>query len=161
MSLDLSNYDFYVRKGDTLRYTFLYKNTAGAGIDLTNYVGSMHIRRSPYYDKLIGELNESYPTGSFGRGISGDFQSGSGITGFTGGIILNNGGITGSIYLEVDSETCFGMPVGKHSYDLQLFNPDTSTLSTILRGRFEVMDAALYIKREEAQISGGDIEEVI
>lgn len=161
MSLDLSNYDFYVRKGDTLRHTFLYKNDVGVGIDLTNYAGSMQIRRSAYYDKLIGELNESYPTGSFGRGISGDFQAGSGITGFTGGIILNNGGITGSIYLEVDSETCFAMPVGKHSYDLQLFNPDTSTLSTILRGRFEVMDAALYIQREEAQISGGDIEEVV
>lgn len=161
MSLDLSNYDLYVRKGDTLRYTFTYKNTAGVTVDLTNYVGSMHIRRSPYYSKLIGELNESYPTGCFGRGLSGDFQAGSGITGFTGGIKLNNNGTTGSIYLEVDSETCFAMPIGRHSYDLQLFNSVTSTRSTILRGRFEVMDASLYIQRDEAGITGGNIEEVI
>lgn len=143
MSLDLSNYDLYVRKGDTLRYTFVYTNTAGVTVDLTNYVGSMHIRRSPYYVKLIGELNESYPTGCFGRGATSDFESGSGVTGTTGGIQLNYNGTTGSVYIEIDSNTTSSMPIGRHNYDLQLYNSSNDTRITPLRGRFEVISSTI------------------
>lgn len=139
MSLDLSNYDIYLYKGNTFRLDFSYTDTNDIGIDLTNYIGNMQVRRSSYDDVLLAELTENYPEGSFGRGLSGDFLSGEGITGFTGGLILNYEGITGNVHIEIDSETSYAIPVGRHSYDVQLYNSVTNTRKTILKGRFEIL----------------------
>jgi len=146
MSTDLSNYDIYLYKGNTFKLDFSYTDSNNIGIDLTNYDANMQIRRSPYDDILIAELTESYPTGSFGRGLSGDFQPGNGITGYTGGLILNYKGVTGTVHIEIDSETSYAMPLGKNSYDLQLYNPDTGVRTTILRGRFEILSNTLPYK---------------
>ena len=139
MSLDLSNYDIYVYQGNTFRYNFVYLNSSGVTVDLSNYVANMHIRRSAYHDSLLGQLNENYPTGSFGIGSTGDFSPGAGITGTTGGLILNYDGITGNIYIEIDSQTTKDMPLGRHSYDLQIYDSDGSIMTTVLRGRIEIM----------------------
>ena len=157
MSLDLSNYDIYLYKGNTFKLDFSYTDSNNIGIDLTNYIATMQIRRSSYDDVLIGELTENYPEGSFGRGLSGDFQSGQGFTGFTGGLILNYNGVTGDIHIRLDSETSYAMPLGKNSYDLELYNQDTRTRSTILRGRFEILPNTVSIDREYAGISGGTL----
>jgi len=146
MSTDLSNYDIYLYKGNTFKLNFKYTNNINVGIDLSNYEANMQIRRSAYDDVLIGEVNENYPTGSFGKGLSGDFISGQGITGFTGGIILNYDGVTGDIHVEIDSETTHAMPLGKNSYDIQIQNLTTGVKSTILRGRFEILPNSAAIR---------------
>lgn len=154
MSTDLSNYDIYLYKGNTFKLDFKYTNNINVGIDLSNYEANMQIRRSAYDDVLIGEVNENYPTGSFGKGLSGDFISGQGITGFTGGLILNYNGVTGDVHIEIDSETSYAMPLGKNSYDLQLYNPDTGVRTTILRGRFQILSNTLSITRSAPELIG-------
>jgi len=157
MSSDMSNYDIYLYKGNTFKLDFIYTDSNNNPIDLTNYTANMQVRRSAYDDLLIAELNENYPTGSFGRGLSGDFISGEGLTGYTGGIILNYNGITGNIHIELDSETSYAMPIGKNTYDFQLYDSDNLIINTIRRGRFEVFSSTIIISRELAGICGGDI----
>ena len=158
MSTDLSNYDIYVYKGNTYKLDFSYTDNNNVGIDLTNYEAKMQIKRTPYDDGLVAELTENYPQGSFGRGLSGDFTSGNGVTGYTGGLLLNYNGITGDVHIEIDSETTHAIPVGKNSYDLQLYNENTGIKTTILRGRIEILPNTYGIDREYAGISGGTLE---
>lgn len=158
MSVDLSNYDIYLYKGNTFKLEFSYTDNLNRGIDLSNYEAKMQIRRSRYDDVLVGELTENYPQGCFGRGLSGDFTSGNGVTGYTGGLILNYNGITGNVYIEIDPETSYAIPVSKNSYDLQLYNQTTGIKTTILRGRIEILPTTYAIDREYAGISGGTLE---
>lgn len=153
MSTNLSNYDINVYKGNTFKLDFLYTDNLNRGIDLSNYEAKMQIRRSRYDDKLIAELNENYPTGCFGRGLSADFESGEGLTGYTGGLILNYDGVTGNIHIEVDPETCFAMPIGKNAYDFQLRNISTGKQTTILRGRFNVLPSTINVDREAPEFT--------
>lgn len=157
MSADLSNYDIYIYKGNTYKLDFSYTDNNNIGIDLSNYEAKMQVRRSAYQSLLLAELNENYPKGSFGRGLSGDFLSGAGITGFTGGLVLNYNGITGDVHLEIDSETTYGIPVGRHSYDLQLTNLSTGSKISILKGRIEMLSSSRLIERSAAGISGGTL----
>ena len=157
MSVDLSNYDIKLFKGNTFKLNFSYTDSNDIPIHLSSYTAKMQIKRSAYDDVLVAELTDNYPTGSFGRGLSGDFQSGQGVTGFTGGLILNYNGVTGDIHIRLDSETSYAMPLGKNSYDLELYNQDTRTRSTILRGRFEILPNTVSIDREYAGISGGTL----
>ena len=157
MSVDLSNYDIYVYTGNTYKLDFCYTDNNNVGIDLSNYEAKMQVRKAPDSPSLLAELTENYPTGSFGRGISGDFVSGSGFTGHTGGIILNYSGVTGDVHIEIDSETTYAMDTGKHSYDFQIKNLSTGTKTTILRGRMDVMPVTRNITRSAAGITGGGI----
>ena len=157
MAVDLSNYDIFVFKGNTFRLDFSYTDNNDIGIDLSEYEAKMQIRRSPHESLLLGELVESFPTGSFGRGLGGDFSSGSGFTGVTGGLILNHNSVTGDVHIEIDSETTNSMPVGKHSYDLQIKDLSTGSRITILRGRLEIMPVARGRQRFAAGITGGGI----
>tara|TARA_R110000868_G_C10764814_1_gene754232 strand:- start:447 stop:935 length:489 start_codon:yes stop_codon:yes gene_type:complete len=154
MSVNLSNYDIFVYRGNTYKLDFSYTDNNTIGIDLSDYEAKLQIRRTPDFPYLLAELTESFPTGSFGVGLSGDFSSGSGVTGYTGGLILNYDGITGDVHIQIDSETTYGIPVGKHSYDLQLKNMTTGTQITILRGRFESLDVSRIISRSSPTISG-------
>ena len=142
MSIDLSNYDIKFYRGDTFKLDFSYTTSANVGINLSSYTATMQIRRSPFSSTLLAELNENYPAGAFGRGITGsDFSSGSGVTGGTGGVVLNYSGTTGDIHIEIDSATSSNIPGGKHSYDLQLVNDSTGVHDTILRGRMTVVES--------------------
>mgnify|MGYP003636357609 CR=1 FL=1 len=138
MAIDLSNYDIKFFQGDTFKLDFSYTTSADVGINLANYTASMQIRRSAHSADLLAELNENYPSGAFGRGSTGsDFSSGSGITGGTGGLVLN--------YSELDSTTSSNIPAGKHSYDLQLVNDSTDVHDTILRGRMTIEESTTKI----------------
>ena len=156
MSIDMSNYDIKFFRGSNFDLEFSYTTAAGARIDLSGYSASMHIRRSKDSDTVIGQLTDNYPFGSFGRGLCGDFSPGKGFTGYTGGISLNHNGITGDIKIEIDSESSFGVPRGKHVYDLQLIESD-KTQKTVLRGRLEVLETCTNTPRSAAGISGGGI----
>lgn len=147
MSTDLSNYNVFIYKGNTFKLDFKYTDKLNRGIDLSNYTAKMEIRRSKYRDRLLAEVIENYPTGCFGRGVNEDFTRGNGILGYTGGIILNYEGINGNIHLEIDTETTFALPVGKHSYDLQLVENSTGIQRTILRGNVEVLPVTTKIPR--------------
>ena len=157
MSADLSNYDIYVYRGNTYKLDFCYTDNNNVGIDLSNHEAKMQIRRTPDSKYLLAEIIENYPTGSFGRGLSGDFVSGSGTTGYTGGLILNYLGTTGDVHIHIDRETTYSIPVGKYNYDLQLNNSITGIRTTILRGRFEIMSVSRIIPRTAAGITGGGI----
>ena len=154
MSADLSNYDIKIFKGNTYKLDFSYTTSANTGIDLSEYEAKMQIKRSPYDDGLLAELTENYPTGSFGRGLGGDFLTGMGTTGYTGGIILDYLGVTGDVHIHIDSETTFAIPVGKHSYDLQLKNNTDGNKKTILRGRLEIVPNTYAIERSSPNFVG-------
>ena len=154
MSADLSNYDIYVYRGNTYKLDFCYTDNNNVGIDLSNHEAKMQIRRTPDSKYLLGEIIENYPTGSFGRGLSGDFVSGSGTTGYTGGLILNYLGTTGDVHIHIDGETTYGIPVGKYNYDLQLNNSITGIRTTILRGRFEILTVSNIVERSAPTFSG-------
>tara|TARA_R100001015_G_C4620980_1_gene178064 strand:+ start:422 stop:865 length:444 start_codon:yes stop_codon:yes gene_type:complete len=142
MAIDLSNYDIKFYQGDTYKLDFSYTTNANVGINLSNYTASMQIRRSAYSNSLLAELTENYPTGCFGRGVTGsDFSSGSGVTGGTGGLVLNYLGTAGDIHIEIDATTSGNIPSGKHNYDLQLVDDSTGNQDTILRGRLTVVDS--------------------
>ena len=156
MSVDLSNYDIYVYRGNTYKLDFSYTDNNNIGIDLSNYEAKLQVRRSAYGPYLLAELTENFPTGSFGRGLSGDFVPGSGVTGNTGGIILNYSGVTGDVHIEIDSETTYAMKTGKHSYDFQIKDLSTGTKTTILRGRLDVSPVSRIIERLEPGFGGNE-----
>jgi hypothetical protein len=154
MSTDLSNYDIYVYKGNTFKLDFKYTDNLNQGVDLSNYEAKIQIRRSAYTDKIVAEITEKYPTGSFGGGLTGDFYPGQGFTGFTGGLILNADGITGSIKIHLDSETSFSIPVGKHFYDLELKDSSTGIQRTIIRGKFNLLPCTINVERSAPSFIG-------
>tara|TARA_Y100000004_G_scaffold188130_1_gene241860 strand:- start:565 stop:1002 length:438 start_codon:yes stop_codon:yes gene_type:complete len=142
MALDLSNYDIKFFQGDTYKLDFSYTTSSNIGINLSNYTATMQVRRSAFSSTLLAELTEAYPSGCFGRGSTGsDFVSGSGVTGGTGGLVLNYAGTTGDIHIEIDSTTSANIPSGKHSYDLQLVDNSNGHHDTILRGRLTIVDS--------------------
>jgi len=154
MSTNLSNYDIYVYKGNSFILDFKYTDKLNRGIDLSNYEANLHIRRSAYTNKLVAQLNENYPTGCFGGGLTGDFYAGEGFTGYTGGLILNYDGITGNIRIHLDSETCFSIPVGKHFYDLELVDSLSGIQRTILRGNINLLPSTINVERSSPQFIG-------
>ena len=153
MSVDLSNYNISLYRGNNYNLNFKYTTNDNVGIDLSDTEAKLQIKKSKYSSSLVAELTENWPEGCFGRGLSGDFKSGFGFTGYTGGIILNYDGVTGSVYIEMDIETTFAMNEGKYQYDLQLVQNDKSQ-STILRGKIEILPNSYFIKRSLPRITG-------
>lgn len=154
MSTNLSNYDINIYRGNTFKLDFKYTDNLNRGIDLSGYTARMQVRRSRYDDKLVAELNENYPNGSFGRGIEEDFSAGNGVLGYTGGIILNYEGVTGQIHIEIDTETTWSMPVGKHAYGLELIENSTGIQRTILRGTFQLLSNTTRYPRSAPEFIG-------
>jgi hypothetical protein len=155
MSANLSNYDITLIKGDTFTLDFSYTDSSGVAVDLSNYTAKMQIRRSAYVDELLGELTEAYPLGSFGlSGDRGAFLSTGGQIGYTGGIVLNYNGITGNIYIEIDSDTTKYFPIGRYIYDLQLTNDGNGKQETILRGSLDVISTGSTVHYPITQYQG-------
>ena len=72
-----SRYDIYAERGSTLKLHLQYKFSGGTGIDLSNFNGSIQVRRSYSDDKAILFLTNSGVTGG---GITGEFTPGSGLS---------------------------------------------------------------------------------
>tara|TARA_R100000005_G_scaffold73574_1_gene40813 strand:- start:265 stop:699 length:435 start_codon:yes stop_codon:yes gene_type:complete len=138
MSTTNIDYQIIHYQGDTYKLTFNYLNDNNTAIDLAGHSADMHIRRSPGVDKLVCRLNDRHPTGVFGRTGDLDFNLFSGFTGGTGGILLNYQGTTGSVFIEIDSDTVSRIPAGRHFYDLIVKNNTTLEVTTILSGTFEL-----------------------
>tara|TARA_Y100001938_G_C7928340_1_gene348054 strand:+ start:283 stop:747 length:465 start_codon:yes stop_codon:yes gene_type:complete len=154
MAVDLSNYDIKFFRGSNFDLDFSYTTSSGARIDLSGSSASMHIRRSTQSELLLGQLTDKYPVGSFGKGLTAaGFSAGFGVTGFTGGISLNHDSVTGDVKIEIDSKTSFGIPRGKHVYDLQIIDSDKEQ-KTILRGRCEVLETLVKIDRTSSEFTG-------
>jgi|TARA_X000001388_G_C2234809_1_gene124810 hypothetical protein len=135
-----TEYDIDLVQGDSFSLDVYAGTTAGISFGLHGgYTASMQIKRSSYSDKLLAELTTAYPRGSFGKGTTGDFSSGSGVTSsLTGGISMDYNGVAGTIRIEIDSYTSGAIPRGKHPYDLQIRGLTTGVLDTILFGRINV-----------------------
>ena len=124
-------------QGDTFLLEFNYKDESKNSIDLAGVSAEMHIRRSSQSTKLVAQITDSYPRGCFGSTGGYDFEYGNGITGTTGGIILNYSGITGEVYILIDQDTLSRMPAQRNFYDLQIILP-SGDVRTILNGTFEL-----------------------
>lgn len=134
-----SRYDIYAEQGSTLKLHLQYKFSGGTGIDLSNFNGSIQVRRSYSDDKAILFLTNSGVTGG---GITGEFTPGSGGVAGIGGISFNTAidgstGSTGGILIRVDHNTMKYVPSGKHFYDFELQNT-LGEVSRLIEGTFEV-----------------------
>jgi len=134
-----ARYDIYAEQGTTFKLHLDYKYKGGTGIDLSNYIGQMQVRRSAKDSDVILFLTNNGVTGG---GITGEFTPGvNGVAGI-GGISFNtsiNGtsGYTGGILLKVDYETMKNTPSGKHFYDLELKNTYNEVMR-LIEGSFEI-----------------------
>ena len=138
MSSTNLDYQIIHYQGDTFTLTFNYLDENDNPVDLTGASAEMHIKRAPKHETLVGYLNEQYPTGSFGITGNSGFSYGYGVTGETGGIILNYQGTTGDIYLLIDNQTISNIPAARNFYDLTITFNDTGEVRTILKGTFEL-----------------------
>jgi len=131
------NYHFTHYQGDTFLFQFNYTNNDNIPIDLSGASAEMHIRKSPEANKLVAYVTDGYPEGVFGPTGGYDFEYGNGITGSTGGIILNYSGITGRVYIEIDADTMSRVPARRNFYELQVTLP-IGDVTTILKGTFDL-----------------------
>ena len=133
----IARYDFNFDQGSTESITFDYTSN-GTAIDLSGYSAEMQIRRSYTDTKIVCLLNDSYPNGCFGPGLTGpSFVAGDGVTLGTGGIQLNYGGVTGAIRLVIDHETSFSaFTDSRLFYDFELSTGGVVT--KILSGKINV-----------------------
>ena len=134
-----ARYDIYAEQGTTFKLHMQYKFAGGTGIDLTNYVGELQVRRSIRDDKALLYLTRNGVTGG---GVTGDFSIGAGGIAGVGGISFNTGvngesGVTGGILIRIDKSTMSSIPYGKHFYDLELTNTLNET-TRLTEGTFEV-----------------------
>lgn len=132
-----ARYDLKVDQGSTFRFLFTYEDNEGNSVDLSNYSIEMQIRRSIEDDKLVCLLNENWPSGCIFAGLSGEFEKGNGTTGYTGGIILNYNGVTGQVFVEIDSESSFSFNKPKLFYDLEIRGSD-DYLERVLHGTINI-----------------------
>ena len=148
-----ARYDFNFDQGSTESITFDY-TSGDVGIDLSGYSAEMQIRRSYTDTKIVCLLNDSYPNGCFGPGLTGpSFVAGSGITLGTGGIQLNYNGVTGSIRLVIDKETTFSaFTDSRLFYDFELSTGGVVT--KVLSGKINVGRAVQGDTRVAASFIG-------
>jgi hypothetical protein len=134
-----SRYDITADQGSTFKLHLHYKYSGGTGIDLSNFIGNMQVRKSSRDDNAVLFLSNYGVTGG---GVTGEFAIGSGGIRGIGGISFNTSisgatGYTGGILLKIDANTMSYVPAGKHFYDLEL----TNTIGEVFRlieGTFEV-----------------------
>jgi len=137
MSSTNIDHQIFHYQGDTFVLQFNYFDENDSPIDLTDCMAEMHIRRSPQSTKLVAQIKDTYPEGCFGMSGGYDFEYNKGITGTTGGIILNYEGVTGEVFVLIDSETLARMPATRNFYDINVNFP-SGEVRTILKGTFEL-----------------------
>lgn len=130
-----AQYDMNLDRGSTFKVTLDLEDTANDPVDLTNYTAEMQVRRSIKDDKMVCQLTTGWPVGCFGPGVTGEFEKGNGVTGHTGGIVLNYQGVTGKILIEIDSKTSYwGFEKSRLFYDLKLNNTGDNSVTSIIKG---------------------------
>jgi hypothetical protein len=99
--------DLFAEQG--AKYELELVSVTGSGVDLASYTkGVMQVRRSTEatsVDKVLEIDNNSV----WVEGVTG-----------TGGISLNYGGVTGTVFVEVDATSMGNMPAGKYFYEIEL-----------------------------------------
>ncbi len=132
------DYQIIHHQGDTFKLTFNYLDENDAAIDLTGCTAEMHIKRSPLKEEMVCRVLSDHPNGAFGISGSKDFGITGGVTAGTGGIILNYQGVTGSIFVEIDSATTTKIPAKRNFCSLHLILSGSVEERVILDGTFEV-----------------------
>jgi len=131
-------YHFLHYQGDTFNFTFKYLDNDGNPISLSGATAEMSIRKSPTSPNLVCLLTDDYPNGAFGpSGDSSEFGYTGGVTSGTGGIRLENSGVTGSINIIINGDTTSKLPTTRTHYNLQITTSDGES-RTILSGTFEI-----------------------
>lgn len=134
-----SRYDINAEQGTTFSLHLDYKYKGGTGINLTNFHGSMQVRRSEKDPNVLLFLTDYGVTGG---GSTGYFTAGvNGIAGM-GGIVFNTSvsgatGYTGGIMFRIDSTTMKNVVSGNHFYDFELTN-SIGEVYRLIEGSFGV-----------------------
>lgn len=130
-----AQFDMNLDRGSTFKIILDLENTANEPVNLSNYSAEMQVRRSVNDDKMVCRLTDAWPQGCVGPGVAGEFIKGSGVTGHTGGIVLNYQGVTGKILIEIDSKTSYwGFQKPRTFYDLKLTNNGDNSVTSIIKG---------------------------
>ena len=136
MSTTNIDYQIIHYQGDTFTLTFNYTDENDNAVDLSGASAEMHIKRSPLREKLVCRVINDYPNGCFGITGEKDFGFTGGVTAGTGGIKLNDNGVTGAVFIEIDSATIAKMPAERNFYSVQLITTDEQKV--LLDGTFEL-----------------------
>lgn len=140
MPIYCNYYDINLYQGQSFFLDLFYQDDNGDPIDLNGntYEARMQVRRSPLVqNKLLSASSNNYPNGLTGGGKTGFFSGSAGRTG-TGGIVLNYGGETGALRIEIDYITTSYLPPGRHFYDVDIKNESNNFVDKIVTGTFEV-----------------------
>ena len=149
-----AQYDLNVDRGSTFKVTLDLEDTASDPVDLTNYTAEMQVRRSYTDDKMVCRLTDAWPQGCIGPGVAGEFEKDHGVTGYTGGIILNYQGVTGKILIEIDSKSSYwGFQRPRSFYDLRLTNNADNSTTSIIKGEIKSSPTLINTERSPASFA--------
>ena len=138
------NYNLEAEKGSTFVLHLKYIDDDDNAVNLSGMTASMQVRRyAEDSTKLIEWKSTNGGVSTFPKGVT----SGKGLSGGSGGILLNAtytggqsagmSGSTGGIYIVADPSTMDNVPLGNHFYDLELI--EGNTIIRLVQGRFEVL----------------------
>jgi len=132
-----AKYDLILNKGSSYDLWVQYLSDGNTGINLTPYDPKFEIKKYRGADEVILFVDET----GVKYGCTGDIET----TGYegVGQININKNydgtGLTGGIYIVVDSYTTSQLPEGNWFYDLQLiYNTGLTYSNRILEGRIRV-----------------------
>ncbi len=149
-----AQYDLNVDRGSTTKITLEIEDTAGGPVDLSNYDAEIQVRRSIEDDKMVCRLTTAWPQGCFGPSVAGEFEKDHGVTGYTGGIILNYQGVTGKILIEIDSKSSYwGFQRPRSFYDLRLTNNADNSTTSIIKGEIKSSPTLINTERSPASFA--------
>ncbi len=136
-------YDLVMDQGEdyVLHLQYLDSENSATGSNAINVAGytlsRFQIRRSDTTPYILLDVGIS---GATSGGSTGEFLSGGGVGG-SGYFLLNKdeegtASLTGGIYIRVPASTTRYVPGGRHFYEFEL--KDTNTTSKLVRGRMDV-----------------------
>tara|TARA_Y100000034_G_C6840781_1_gene380365 strand:+ start:104 stop:568 length:465 start_codon:yes stop_codon:yes gene_type:complete len=143
------NYDIVAEQGSDFTLYMQYQENNGTGVTLDLYKARMQVRRSAVDTGYLLWVSGSTVTNSStshtrsvtGGGSTGEWTSDTGGVLGTGGIRLDVSsagatGTTGGILVTIGADTMANIPVGKHSYDLEIHSG--SSVEKIISGKFNI-----------------------
>jgi hypothetical protein len=128
------NYDLTYVKGDTVRLSLYLTGSTGAPLNLTGCTLTAQLRKGYYPSTLVASYQQYVSTGLTATQPYG----------YTGGLSCSATGGTaylvfGSTYTEQLSASSMA------KYDLQLYDPSTKDITTLVRGNIEILPEVTYI----------------
>jgi len=119
--MSAGNYNINAEQGSTFSLTLTYKDSSGSVIDVSSNTARMQVRRSEYSSTKLLDISGANVTGP------------SDVVG-TGGITMNDSGVTGNINIAIDATTMALVPAGRFFYDIELVNG--TTITKLIKGKF-------------------------